>query len=219
MDKPHTHSQKSQSNPWTIKTEEHPPDIATYPISSSENSFTSCGDDNNIIEFGPIKVKPRKKPAPTLATGRRSKYETLSPEEEEKRDIRRARNRAAAERVRISRLNVEQQLQGQIDTLEDQEQQLSNNIQMLQNEKLHLETRLLTHKKICSTMTVSNVLDNLPPAFTSNNTPVLEQVSELNFDELFSHSSSSVQIQQNYTSNLLTTMMSGDDFDDLFMDL
>jgi len=218
MDKPHIHNQKSQSNPWTIKTEEYPPEIATYPISSSENSFTSC-DDNNIIEFGPIKVKPRKKPAPTLATGRRSKYETLSPEEEEKRDIRRARNRAAAERVRISRLNVEQQLQGQIDILEDQEQQLSSNIEMLQNQKLHLETRLLTHKKICSTMTVSNVLDNLLPAFTSNNTPVLQQVSELNFDELFPHSSSPVQIQQNNTSNLLTTMMTGDDFDDLFRDL
>src|SRR5579871_23350 len=83
--------------------------IEQYSISSSENSRQSY-DDNETIAFGPIKVKPRKKPAPTLATGRRSKYEILTPDKEQKRNVRRARNRAAAERVRISRLNIEQQL-------------------------------------------------------------------------------------------------------------
>ncbi|CAF0952890.1 unnamed protein product [Adineta ricciae] len=129
--------------------------VEPYTISSPENSRTSF-DDNDIIAFGPIKVKPRKKPAPTLATGRRSKYEVLSPEEEQKRNIRRARNRAAAERVRVSRLSVEQQLLNQIAELESQEAKLSQNVESLQHQKLHLETRLFTHERMCSNMTQTN---------------------------------------------------------------
>jgi hypothetical protein len=192
--------------------------IEQYSISSSDNSRASC-DDNEIIAFGPIKVKPRKKPAPTLATGRRSKYEVLNPEEEHKRNVRRARNRAAAERVRISRLNIEQQLLDQIDALEKQEEKLLNDVQTLQHQKLHLETRLFTHEQMCSTMTASNdlttylPLENIPTSFQQN-----DKLPEFELDEEFFNSLTNEQIQQTYSESLSTIVLTADDLNDFFMD-
>lgn len=211
--------QKSSS---VINTGECLPKLATYPsISPSENSFT-FSDDNDIIEFGPIKVKPRKKPAPTLATGRRSKYEVLSPDEHRKRDARRARNRAAAERVRLSRLNVEQQLQAQIDALKTEEEKLSFHIQMLQDHKLRLETRIFTHKQICPAMSFYNHQDDILSAFTPSNTSITtisQQISEIDLDEILSNLPLPIeQPEQNNTSNSLTPMLPSDIFDDIFMD-
>ncbi|CAF1219913.1 unnamed protein product [Didymodactylos carnosus] len=105
--------------------------------------------EKKIIEFGPIKVRPRKNPAPTLATGRRSKYEILSPDQEQKRQIRRARNRAAAEKVRVRRLGIEEQLTKEIKDLEQQKSYLVNNINELENKKLLLQTRFMTHEYLC----------------------------------------------------------------------
>jgi hypothetical protein len=192
--------------------------IEQYSISSSDNSRASC-DDNEIIAFGPIKVKPRKKPAPTLATGRRSKYEILTPEEEHKRNVRRARNRAAAERVRISRLNIEQQLLDQIDALERQEEKLLSDVQTLQHQKLHLETRLYTHEQMCSNMTVSNdltsylPLENIPTSFQQN-----DKLPEFELDEEFFNSLTNGYIQQNYSESLSTIVLTADDLNDFFMD-
>jgi hypothetical protein len=192
--------------------------IEQYSISSSDNSRASC-DDNEIIAFGPIKVKPRKKPAPTLATGRRSKYEILTPEEEHKRNVRRARNRAAAERVRISRLNIEQQLLDQIDALERQEEKLLSDVQTLQHQKLHLETRLYTHEQMCSNMTVSNdltsylPLENIPTLFQQN-----DKLPEFELDEEFFNSLTNGHIQQTYSESLSTIVLTADDLNDFFMD-
>lgn len=206
--------------PSIVKTE-------PYTISSSENSRTSF-DDNDTIAFGPIKVKPRKKPAPTLATGRRSKYEVLSPEEEHKRNIRRARNRAAAERVRVSRLSVEQQLLNQIAELESQEAKLSQNVQVLQHQKLHLETRLFTHERMCSNMTQTN------PSVTSNtdlstlfqfediqfptqqfDTIVNDKTIDIDF-ESFINSLTPEQMQQTFPDSLIN-FTAGDDLNDFLM--
>lgn len=213
MNTSHGDEQNSTWNSPISKTEEIPSEIGNHPIVSSESSTTSYDDNQDIIEFGPIKVKPRKKPALTLATGRRSKYESLSPEEEHKREVRRARNRAAAERVRLNRLSVEHELQGQIDTLEEQEKILLNNLQILQYQKLNLETRLLTHKNICPTMTETQ--SHLIPAL---HPPVLqqpsEQISDINLEDLFLDSPT--RLDNNY-SNSLTTIIP-DDIDDFFMD-
>jgi hypothetical protein len=218
MNTSHGEDQDSTWNCPISKTEEIiSPETGNHPIVSSESSATSYDDNQDIIEFGPIKVKPRKKPAPTLATGRRSKYEPLSPEEEQKREVRRARNRAAAERVRINRLNVEQELQGQIDTLEQQEKILLNNLQILEYQKLNLETRLSTHRNICPTMNGTHPQSShLMSAFNNPNPPVfqqVEQISDINLEELFLDSPD--RLENNY-SNSLTTMIP-DDIDDFFM--
>lgn len=216
--------QSSTFNCSAIKVEASSPNEASYPRSLSENSYLST-DDHDIIEFGPIKVKPRKKPAPTLATGRRSKYETLSPEDEQKRELRRARNRAAAERVRINRLGVEQNLKNQIDVLQQEEKQLLVNIDNLQREKLKLESRILTHEQICPTRLVSGEPNGALPVFVPNSAPIsttsysVEQSSYSYFEDLISDSISPVQISSNSVSNPYTNMVTGDDFDMFFMDL
>ncbi len=205
----------------------HPTPISTmvkreqYSISSPDNSRTSY-DDNETIAFGPIKVKPRKKPAPTLATGRRSKYEILNADEEQKRNVRRARNRAAAERVRVSRLNIEQQLLDQIDALETQQEKLSNDVQKLQHQKLHLETRLYTHEQMCSNnygnnSTISSQVDliNYFPAdyIQENNTTINDKLPDIDFDFFF-NSLTTEQLQQTFPEALQTM-----DLNDLLMDL
>lgn len=190
--------------------------VKTEPFQplSSENSRASC-DDNDIIEFGPIKVKPRKKPAPTLATGRRSKYEVLSADEAQKRDIRRARNRAAAERVRISRLTIEQQLLEQIAQLEKQETSLMNDVDILQHQKLNLETRLFTHEQMCSNVHSSTNLinfipiENLPTSFQS-----MDKFIDIDFDTLFLPDLITEQNGQNFRESLPVL----DDLSDLLMD-
>ncbi|UJR13709.1 hypothetical protein I4U23_000720 [Adineta vaga] len=196
------------------------PETANYTLTSF--------DDNEIIAFGPIKVKPRKKPAPTLATGRRSKYEILNPDEEQKRNIRRARNRAAAERVRISRLTVEQQLLNEIHALEDKQVKLSQDVQKLQHNKLHLETRLFTHERMCSNMNQSNVsltsdidlttyfpTDNVQSTSQQFDTILYDKTGDLDFESLL-ESLTSDQIQQNFPESLLTQMHI-DDLNDLLM--
>ncbi|CAF1003128.1 unnamed protein product [Didymodactylos carnosus] len=160
---------QQQTKNFFIKTESMPypinvgSDSGIEHIDSNSNYSSSLNDDDetmitstsfnlkhkDIIEFGPIRVRPRKNPAPTLATGRRSKYDILSPEEEHKRQIRRARNRAAAEKVRIRRLSIEERLKKQIRDLEQQSNSLINNINVLEDQKLQLESRLITHEHIC----------------------------------------------------------------------
>ena len=201
--------------------------VEPYTISSSENSRTSF-DDNDTIAFGPIKVKRRKKPAPTLATGRRSKYEILSPEEEQKRNIRRARNRAAAERVRVSRLSVEQQLLNQIAELESQEAKLSQNVQSLQHQKLHLETRLFTHERMCSNMTQTSAsiasntdlaaifqFDDIQFSSQQFDTIVNDKTIDIDF-ESFIDSLTPEQIQQTFPDSFIN-FTSGDDLNDFLM--
>ena len=201
-------------------------DMKTEPnmVSSSDSSLASY-DDNDIIEFGPIKVKPRKRPAPTLATGRRSKYEVLTAEEEHKRHVRRARNRAAAERVRISRLAIEQQLQDQIDRLEQQSEILSSEVQTLQNQKLHLETRVFTHQQMCSNVDTSNNVGNasetdLTSYFSMDNTgmtfQLYDRTSDLDLNDPFLDSLIDEHIDSNPAQAFSASLFSGD-LDDLFL--
>ena len=171
----------------------------------------NSSDEFDIIAFGPIKVRPRKKPAPTLATGRRSKYEILSPDEEQKRNLRRARNRAAAERVRISRLNIEQQLLNQIHELEQQQTKLMQNIQILENEKLHLESRLFTHEQICYMSVNSQVNQTSSHSFLTsiqfNDTAINRKICDIDVDDLLL---TNEQLQQDYISP-------SNNFDDFIM--
>ncbi|CAF3394329.1 unnamed protein product [Rotaria socialis] len=199
-----------------------------YPIYSSENSRTSF-DGDDTISFGPIKVKPRKKPAPTLATGRRSKYEILNADEEHKRNIRRARNRAAAERVRVSRLNIEQQLLDEISALEKQEEKLLQNVETLQHQKLHLETRLFTHEKMCSNIVAQNSiiklendrtnyfpLENSSISSQQYDTTIIDKMTDFDFDDAFINLFTTEHIQENFPESL-SSIMTSDDLNDFFM--
>lgn len=219
MDSPYEKDQHSDRPSSFNQTDEASPPGAPEPISSSEASTTSHDDNHDIVEFGPLKIKQRKKPAPTLATGRRSKYEMLTPDEEYKRNVRRERNRAAAERVRLSRLNIEQQLQDQIDELQNKEEQLLNNVQTLRYRKLQLETRIHGPSTAYTSNTASSsYFSDLPSAFNNHHmnfssfdqpTPSLQN----HFDDLFLNSPLP---PENNDLNSLSTMIP-DDVDDFIM--
>jgi hypothetical protein len=191
----------------------NPMDSQYQQGSSSENSAVSA-DDQDVVAFGPIKVKLRKKPAPTLATGRRSRYEILTPDEEKKRDIRRARNRAAAERVRLHRLGIEEDLKGEIEQLQAQEDQLHTDVQHLQYRKLELQQKLIepyscrSHQIRC---------DQTP--FAGNRTSHNFQMADSGLDAIFGCSTMSPADFTDLTMNNTPSYpMNDGDIDLLFMD-
>lgn len=82
------------------------------------------GKEQIYVKWGPIKVRPRQRPAPTLASGRKSKNTVLSPDEERKRDERRKRNREAAEKCKQNRENVVKNLEKNYEHLVNEQKNL-----------------------------------------------------------------------------------------------
>ncbi|KAL0967074.1 hypothetical protein UPYG_G00247480 [Umbra pygmaea] len=83
------------------------------------------------------------------SSGRRGKMEQLSPEEEEKKRVRRERNKQAAAKCRNRRRELTDTLQSETDELEDEKSALQNDIANLLKEKEKLEFILAAHQPIC----------------------------------------------------------------------
>ncbi|XP_014061632.1 proto-oncogene c-Fos [Salmo salar] len=83
------------------------------------------------------------------SSGRRGKMEQLSPEEEEKKRVRRERNKQAAAKCRNRRKELTDTLQGETDELEEEKSVLQNDIANLLKEKEKLEFILAAHQPIC----------------------------------------------------------------------
>ncbi|CAM5151771.1 unnamed protein product [Natator depressus] len=81
--------------------------------------------------------------------GRRGKIEQLSPEEEEKRRIRRERNKMAAAKCRNRRRELTDTLQAETDQLEEEKSTLQTEIANLLKEKEKLEFILAAHRPAC----------------------------------------------------------------------
>ncbi|XP_019407828.1 PREDICTED: proto-oncogene c-Fos [Crocodylus porosus] len=81
--------------------------------------------------------------------GRRGKVEQLSPEEEEKRRIRRERNKMAAAKCRNRRRELTDTLQAETDQLEEEKSALQSEIAGLLKEKEKLEFILAAHRPAC----------------------------------------------------------------------
>ncbi|KAM8921625.1 protein c-Fos [Pelodytes ibericus] len=81
--------------------------------------------------------------------GRRGKLEQLSPDEEEKRRVRRERNKMAAAKCRNRRRELTDTLQAETDDLEDDKSALQAEIASLLKEKEKLEFILAAHKPAC----------------------------------------------------------------------
>ncbi|TRZ02005.1 hypothetical protein DNTS_024169 [Danionella cerebrum] len=75
--------------------------------------------------------------------------EHLSPEEYERRRVRRERNKMAAAKCRNRRRELTDSLQNQTDQLEDEKSRLQKEIAELQKEKEKLELVLEAHRPIC----------------------------------------------------------------------
>nr|XP_019969493.1 PREDICTED: proto-oncogene c-Fos-like [Paralichthys olivaceus] len=80
---------------------------------------------------------------------KRSRAEQISPEEEEKRRVRRERNKQAAAKCRNRRRELTDTLQAETDVLEDEKSNLQNDISNLLKEKERLEFILAAHQPIC----------------------------------------------------------------------
>lgn len=97
------------------------------------------------LHYGPVVIRPRKKPAPTLSSGRRSKNAVLTPEEDVKREIRRQRNRVAAEKCKKKREEIEKGLENTVKQLESKQNELMANLNNLNKKKAFLEKLLQQH--------------------------------------------------------------------------
>jgi len=97
------------------------------------------------------------------------KDEDLSPEEEERRRIRRERNKLAAARCRKRRVDQTESLQKDVDGLEDKKRALLEEINLLKSQREELQFILDAHKTVCkkSSFKVGQVTavgrSNLPP--------------------------------------------------------
>ncbi|CAF2626602.1 unnamed protein product [Rotaria sp. Silwood2] len=141
------------------------------------------------VRYGPITVNPRKQPSKTLFTGRRSKYEVLSNDEEERRRVRRERNRLAATKCREKRENVLGDLEIEYHKEENKYINILKTIEQLNVKKQHLESMLSNHivncqlQQINSTTTpsqqqppmvfgdinfLSSIVETSPPPLRSN---------------------------------------------------
>jgi predicted nuclease with TOPRIM domain len=120
-------------------------------VNSDENSSST-----NCITYGPIRFYGRKSKAPTLSTGRKSKFEELQGEEFYRRELRREKNRLLSKNLKAKRDNILHNLLEEINQLEEQNSSLLDHI-----EQLHL------YKK-----DLSNKLDNL------NRDPLLNLINQ-----------------------------------------
>lgn len=184
-------------------------DVTPNPADRGESSGAS--DTVDVRVYGPIRVKPRTKPAPTIGNGRRSMYDVLTPTEERRREIRRAQNRAAAERVRLSRLSIEMGLHEQINVLEDQERQLTHTIQELEEHKLRLQAHLLMREDARSTTTECPLRNDNAHSLP---TPANEPSTEFDFHDSTSPLTRSGQESLSPASNPSLSNMTLDELED-----
>ncbi|XP_042875081.1 transcription factor kayak-like isoform X2 [Penaeus japonicus] len=133
------------------------------PTSSSSSSASSASSSSGVVQVRPqsslisattgqaLNMPAQIQQAPVRRTGGRRpvKDEKLSLEEEERRCLRRERNKLAAARCRKRRLDQTNTLQDETDELEDKKNGLQQEIQLLQQQRDELEFLLATHKAVC----------------------------------------------------------------------
>uniref|UniRef100_A0A8B9MTG3 BZIP domain-containing protein n=1 Tax=Accipiter nisus TaxID=211598 RepID=A0A8B9MTG3_9AVES len=119
----------------------HPPPVDPYDLPGPSYSTPSMG----AFATGPAAPLAR----PTRARPRHSCEETLTPEEEEKRRVRRERNKLAAAKCRNRRRELTDRLQAETDQLEEEKAELESEIAELQKEKERLEFVLVAHAPAC----------------------------------------------------------------------
>ncbi|XP_061734159.1 protein fosB isoform X2 [Nerophis ophidion] len=111
------------------------------PSYSSGSGFTPPSSDAPGPATGPIRHSRTR--------SRRTRDESLSPEEEEKRRVRRERNKLAAAKCRNRRRELTDRLQSETDNLEEEKAELEAEISELQKEKERLEFVLVAHQPNC----------------------------------------------------------------------
>uniref|UniRef100_A0ABM5ERG1 Protein FosB isoform X3 n=1 Tax=Pogona vitticeps TaxID=103695 RepID=A0ABM5ERG1_9SAUR len=145
-----------------------PPPTVVDPYDLPGTSYSTAG--MGAYAAGPS-TAPMAPPRSTRARPRRTREETVSrddcrallllwnflwgigneltPEEEEKRRVRRERNKLAAAKCRNRRRELTDRLQAETDQLEEEKAELESEIAELQKERERLEFVLVAHKPSC----------------------------------------------------------------------
>ncbi|XP_075993711.1 fos-related antigen 2 [Genypterus blacodes] len=124
-------------------------------ITSMSNPYSRSHPYSHHLSNGPglLSHNPLARPGVIRsigdARGRRKRDEQLTPEEEEKRRVRRERNKLAAAKCRNRRRELTEMLQGETEKLEEEKADLQKEIETLQKEKDKLEFMLVAHNPAC----------------------------------------------------------------------
>jgi hypothetical protein len=113
-----------------------------FTSSSIESDGGEVASSNNIVEYGPIKIRVCRNPAPTIATGRRSKHLVLVGDEAIRREKRREKNREAARKLKEKRQLIEQELDEKLRKLEDEHSNLQRDLIELHQKRQNLQEKV-----------------------------------------------------------------------------
>merc|ERR1712223_475849 len=123
-----------------------------------------------------IKRTPKSRPGVEATTDESG----LSPEEAQKLEIRRERNKAAAARCRKRRMDQISYLSDEVQEHEEKKRTLENTIAQLKADKEHLEYILSQHQSECQLQIVREHQQTVVPCIAVKSEPVLVETMELN---------------------------------------
>ncbi|KAK7151180.1 hypothetical protein R3I93_012194 [Phoxinus phoxinus] len=122
------------------------PDLKWMVLSTDISSVSPCRHEKPQSSSHYTDAKPARK---TFTGRRKGVKDQLSPEEEERKRIRRERNKLAAAKCRNRRQELTNSLQAETDSLEEDKAALQSEIANLLKEKERLELILSAHKPHC----------------------------------------------------------------------
>jgi hypothetical protein len=156
-----------------------------------------------FIRYGPITVNPRKRPSKTLFTGRRSKYEVLANDEEERRRLRRERNRVAATKCREKRESVLFDLEMQYNEELQKYTKLSNDIAKLEQRKQHLQSVFSNYIVNGSQQQIIPIPSQQEPPMVFGDPAFLTSIIETPVPPLPPHQLQNIQYEEDEFHNFL----------------
>uniref|UniRef100_A0A673GVI0 Proto-oncogene c-Fos-like n=1 Tax=Sinocyclocheilus rhinocerous TaxID=307959 RepID=A0A673GVI0_9TELE len=122
------------------------PDLKWMVLSTDISSVSPCRHEKPQSSSHSTDAKPAQK---TFTGRRKGVKDQLSPEEEERKRIRRERNKLAAAKCRNRRRELTNSLQAETDSLEEDKAALQSEIASLLKEKERLELILSAHNPHC----------------------------------------------------------------------
>nr|XP_056702174.1 protein FosB isoform X1 [Euleptes europaea] len=161
-------AQSQQPPGQQMPPQQQPPPVDPYDLPGTSYSTPGMSAYAGGPPTAPVAAAPQRS---TRARPRRTREETVSwedcraflllwnylwgigdeltPEEEEKRRVRRERNKLAAAKCRNRRRELTDRLQAETDQLEEEKAELESEIAELQKERERLEFVLVAHKPSC----------------------------------------------------------------------
>jgi len=111
-------------------------------VHSNSSDNDGSVSSSNYISYGPIRYFRRKRKAPTLSTGRKSRFEELHGEELIQREYRREKNRLLSKKLKEKREMILNELLEQVNELEEKHSHLLYYIEHLESYKNDLSHEL-----------------------------------------------------------------------------